>query len=192
MPEKEITVRTFIAVEMPESVKGVIEDVQGLLKRSGADVGWTKPGGVHLTLRFLGPVKEQRIPEIAKAVDEAVKGTAPFSLEVRGTGVFPNPRLARVVWMGLTGAVDELSALQRKVEEACEGLGFGREDKPFRPHVTLGRIKSPKFKDALLRNLDGLSDTKFGKLDITAVSIMMSELKPAGAVYTEMHRAELK
>lgn len=184
-------IRTFIAIEIPDDVKAKMREVQDVLKKSGADVGWVRPEGVHLTLKFLGNIDAGRAEEIGTAVSAALSGTGTFELVVGGIGVFPNGRSPRVVWLGLSGGLDALAALYEKVEAACETLGFKRESRPFRPHLTLGRVKSPRGRERLMRSVAQLEKVEAGGFTAGAVSVMKSELRPTGAVYTELGRAEL-
>jgi len=185
-------IRTFIAIEIPDGIKTAMADVQGALRKAGADVGWTRPEGVHLTLKFLGSVKAELIPQLSAAVEAAIKGEAPLVVDVKGTGVFPNARAPRVVWLGLGGDIDALAVLARKVDAACEGLGFNPEGRPFKPHLTLGRVKSSKGVKALMDALKSFEKAELGGFKALSVSIMKSELKPSGAVYTQLHEIKLK
>ena len=189
--ENEI-VRTFIAVEIPAEIKAAMMDVQGALRRSGADVGWVRPEGIHLTLKFLGPVEARRIEGLSEAVGAAAGGIGPFTLLVKGIGVFPTPKAPRVVWLGLEGETDRLAGLYERVESACVALGFKPENRPFKPHLTLGRVKSPGGRGALMRAVSGMENTELGGIPVGAVSVMRSDLKPTGAVYTEMRRIALQ
>ncbi len=184
--------RTFIAIEIPDEVKKQMAEAQGRLKGSGVEASWTRPEGIHLTLKFLGEVEESRIPEIMDALTRAVKGTGGFRLEITGVGAFPNPKSARVVWIGVSGDLERLTALQSSVEEAMAGLGMEREDRKFTPHLTLGRIKYIRLRDAWVSALDAMKDIRLAGFDVDAVSLMKSELKRSGAVYTEIGRVELK
>lgn len=192
MAEKKELIRTFIAIEIPEAVKAKMAEVQAELKKSGADVGWTRPEGIHLTLKFLGPVETGTVGEISTALEAALRGTEAFSLDVKGIGVFPTPRAPRVLWIGLGGDIDAARALTEKVETVCKGFGFAREKRPFTPHLTLGRVRSPKGIAALMKAAAGYEGIELGGFTAGRVSVMKSELKPSGAVYTEMRAVELK
>jgi 2'-5' RNA ligase len=185
-------IRTFIAIEIPDSIKAAMADVQGALRKTGADVGWTRPEGVHLTLKFLGPVEAQLISKLSAALEAAIKDEATLTVDVKGTGVFPNARAPRVVWLGLGGDIDAMASLAKKVDAACEGLGFKPEGRPFKPHLTLGRVKSSKGSKALMDALKSFENVELGGFRAESVSIMKSELKPSGAVYTEMYRISLQ
>ena len=189
-PTRQI-IRTFIAVEIPDGIKAAMRDIQSDLRKSGADVGWARPEGVHLTLKFLGDVEADAIPRLAAELGVALSGMRPFTLSVGGTGVFPTPKSPRVVWLGLGGDMDALGAAQKAVEAVCGGFGFKPEDRPFRPHLTLGRVKSAKGRDALIKALALHENAELGTFTAGSVSVMKSELKPSGAVYTEMHKINL-
>jgi len=184
-------IRTFIAIEIPDGIKAAMADVQGALRKTGADVGWTRPEGVHLTLKFLGPVEAKLIPKLSAALETAIKDEAPLAIEVKGTGVFPNARAPRVVWLGLGGDIDAMAELAKKVDAACEELGFKPEGRPFKPHLTLGRVKSSKGSKALMDALKSFEKVELGGFKTESVSIMKSELKPSGAVYTQLHEIKL-
>jgi 2'-5' RNA ligase len=179
--------RTFIAIEIPHEIKAEMAKAQEQLRRAAAvDAGWTRPEGIHLTLKFLGEVPEAKIPEILKALTNAAAGTGGFRLELSGVGTFPNPGNARVVWIGVAGALDRLLALQAIVEETMIGLRFEGEGKKFTPHLTLGRIKYIRSRDAWLRSLESIKDVRLPAFEVNAVSLMKSDLKSTGAVYTEI------
>jgi len=185
--------RTFIAIEVPDEIKAALTEVQRRLKGSGVvDASWLRPEGIHLTLKFLGEVLESKIPDIINGLRSAAEGTGSFRLEVSGIGTFPNPKNARVVWVGLSGEVEKLTRLQAAVEEAVSAIGFERDSRAFTPHLTLGRIKYIRSRDKWLKALDEVKDIRLSGFDVTAVSLIKSELKPSGAEYTEISRTELK
>jgi 2'-5' RNA ligase len=184
--------RTFIAIEIPDEIKKEMAELQRRLKGSGVDAGWTRPEGIHLTLKFLGEVPESRLPEIMAALADAARDINAFRLDVGGVGTFPNPRSARVVWVGVSGEVEKLARLQTAVEDAMAGLGFEREKRAFTPHLTLGRIKYIHAREQWVQALESVKDAKLPSIEVKSVSLMKSELKPSGAVYTEMGRVELQ
>ncbi len=125
------------------------------------------------------------------ALTPAAGGSGGFRLDIIGVGTFPTPRNARIAWLGLSGDVDKLKALQAAVEEAMEGIGFKREARIFSPHLTLGRIKAIPSRDQWLKALETLRDVKLPGFDVDALSLMKSELRRSGAVYTEIGRIAL-
>lgn len=184
--------RLFIAIELPGEIKQGLAKLQEQLKGGGAGASWTRPEGIHLTLKFLGEVPETKAPEIMSALTTAVRGTGKFRVEVRGAGAFPNVRNPRVLWIGVAGDLEKLAALQASVEGAMEGLGFESEGRKFSPHLTLARIKYLRPRDNWQRAVEGIRDVNLGGFEADRVSLMKSELKPSGAVYTEVGRVELK
>ncbi len=184
--------RTFIAIEVPEAVKKELAVVQGRLRGAGVDASWTRAEGMHLTLKFLGEVSEQQVPDIMSNLRKAAEGTGPLGFSVSGVGTFPNPIKARVVWIGLGGDIEKLMRLQVAVENAMLLLGMAREERKFTPHLTLGRIKYIRSRDRWTKTLDEVKDVSLPGFEAISVSLMKSELKPSGAVYTEMGRVELQ
>jgi 2'-5' RNA ligase len=184
--------RLFIAIEIPDPVKKELTVVQGRLRGAGVDASWTRAEGMHLTLKFLGEVSEQRVPEIMSSLRMATEGIGPLGFSVSGVGTFPNPIKARVVWIGLAGDTDKLARLQVAVENAMFLLGMAREERKFTPHLTLGRIKYIRSRDRWAKTLEEVKDISLPGFEATSVSLMKSELKPSGAVYTEMGSAELQ
>ena len=161
------------------------------LREGGYPVRWVPPENVHLTLKFLGEIEEDLLPELSAAVEESVAGTDPFDMALNGFGAFPSLRRPSVVWLGIEPN-DTLSALQEKLERALEGLGFPREDRPFRPHMTLGRTRKrarpPEFGGfaEAVKRLE-YRDTFRAR----AVDVMRSRLMPGGALYDVLHSAGL-
>jgi RNA 2',3'-cyclic 3'-phosphodiesterase len=184
--------RTFIAIEIPDVIKVTLTDAQRKLKASGmVDASWSRPEGIHLTLKFLGDVSDSKVPDIINGLRHAIEKTGMFRLEVGSIGTFPNPKNARVVWVGLSGDVEKLSYLQTAVEDAVNHIGFERDERAFTPHLTLGRIKYIRSRDGWLKALAEVKDICSSGFDVTAVSLIKSELKPSGAVYTEISSIEL-
>ncbi len=192
-----MTVRAFIALDLSESCIEALAGLQRELKAADAKapVSWVKVRQVHLTLTFLGDVKPELIPDIAAALDAVAARTAPFDLRPAGCGAFPSLRRMRVLWAGLEGegpgAMDALRKLQREVESAMTAFGFEREDRPFKPHLTLGRVKGqgefPLLRKAALDHT-GFRAEPFG---IAEIVLYKSDLRPGGSVYTTLHRAPL-
>jgi RNA 2',3'-cyclic 3'-phosphodiesterase len=159
----------------------------------GARIQWVRPEAMHLTLKFLGNVDEALLPEIERVMGEAAKGSRAFSLDVAGLGAFPDARAPRVLWTGLSGKADVLVDLAAGLDHRLERLGFSPEKKPLQPHLTLGRIK-----DRVREVGRALADTgviqqsdRVGSLDVSALSLMQSDLQPSGAVYTRLAEVKL-
>ena len=185
------TIRTFIAMEIPGTIISKIRELQDGIKAYGFKIRWVRAENIHLTLKFLGGVEEIKINEIAKAVSKTVKGHSPISLKAKGVGVFPGIKRPRVLWVGLAGQLETLVRLQQTLDENLIVLGFPREERPFKGHLTMGRIKNKidvkKLSDTLMAFRSFESET------FTAGQIILykSELKPSGAVYTKLASASL-
>lgn len=184
-------IRTFIAIEIPNSIKTTLTAMQHDLQRAAADVSWTKPENFHLTLRFLGEVEERRIEEVKDVCDKAAAAFRPFMLRLNNAGVFPNFRQPRVLWAGLAGEIEVAQKLQAHLEKSLVSLGFAPEDKPFKPHLTVGRVKSPKNarQVAALTEIHSLPELSF---EVREIVLMKSELHSTGARYTTLAKSELQ
>ena len=182
--------RTFVAIELPDEVKRGISQVQEELKRAGGDAAWTRPEGIHLTLKFLGDVPDAKVPDILDALAVA-RGAGRLRIEVAGAGAFPNVKAPRVLWLGLAGDIDRLSLLQKTVEEEMVRRGFEPEDRKFAPHLTLARIKYLRPRFSWQQAIEGMGGIHLGSFEVTAVSLMKSELQRTGAVYAEIGSVEL-
>jgi 2'-5' RNA ligase len=179
-------VRLFIACEVPDDVKesigGIIETLRG---RSGTAVRWIRAEGVHVTLKFLGEVPLKKMPAIKLAIQEAVVGHQPFELEFSNIGTFGGREGLRIMWVGIAGDVLRLEALVRAVNAALAVVGFEPERRPFRPHLTLGRVK-----DEIPTRQRAEIEVAVGKMAVPGiswrtaqVSLMRSNLTPGGASY---------
>ena len=185
------TIRTFIAIEIPGTIISKIRELQDAIKAYGFKIRWVQAENIHLTLKFLGDVEEIKTNEIAKAVSKTVEGYSPISLKAKGIGVFPGIKRPRVLWVGLAGQFEALVRLQQTLDENLIALGFSRQERPFKGHLTMGRIKDKidvkKLGDALM------AFRSFESKTFTAGQIILykSELKPSGAVYTELASASI-
>jgi 2'-5' RNA ligase len=183
--------RTFIAVELPENIKKKIEEVQAPLKRTNTFVSWVKPGNIHVTLKFLGEVPEERIEEIFGATEKALEEAGRFTMSLKGMGGFPNLKRPRVIWIGTGSGGEELSFLAKRIEEETEKIGFPKEKRSFSPHFTIGRVKSPKNIEQLAARVES-SDFQTEEVEVAEVVVMKSQLTPAGAIYTPQKIVRLK
>ena len=183
-------VRTFIAIELPEQVKALLARLQERLRRTGNDaVKWVDPQGIHLTLRFLGEIPASHLPDIERALMQAAQRSEPFWLETDGVGAFPSIGRPRVIWVAVQGDVAALQRLKMAVDEALRPLRFPPEDRPFSPHLTLGRVRpsaSPQEIRGLAALLRSTSWEERATFEAHAVSLMRSDLAPRGAIYTPL------
>ncbi|MDY0039011.1 MAG: RNA 2',3'-cyclic phosphodiesterase [Desulforhabdus sp.] len=183
--------RTFIAIDVPTPVKSELDRLEKELKRSGADVSWVSPERVHLTLKFLGNVAEESIAEIKQALQQVAASSAPFRLQPASCGAFPSLKRMRVVWAGLRGDDGALRTLQKRVEAALVPLGFQPEERPFRAHLTLGRVKGRRHLNLLQEALLARQDFQAEAFDVTELVLYKSDLRSGGSLYTPLIRAVL-
>jgi len=185
------TIRTFIAIEIPKTVISKIRELQGVIKAYGFKIRWVRAENIHLTLKFLGDIEEIKINEIAEAVSKTAEKHSPISLKAKGIGVFPGIKRPHVLWVGLSGQLEALIKLQQTLDENLIALGFSSEERPFKGHLTMGRIKDridvKKLGDALM------AFRRFESETFTTGQIILykSELTPSGAIYTKLASASI-
>ncbi len=176
--------RLFVAIELNDVVKKSLVDTQKALSGFDRMVRWVGREQMHLTLKFLGEVTGGNLPEIKRAIEAAAGSCVPFDLNAAGTGCFPPKGKVRVVWTGIEKSGNELADCQSKVEGELAKVGFPREDKPFSPHLTLGRVKEDlsggKLREEIARVCAKPVSQKVDK-----IVLMSSELTRAGARYTK-------
>lgn len=189
MPEEIL--RTFIAIELNEPLRIAIGRVQSKLKRQTppGSVKWVAPDGIHLTLKFLGDTPASRVPEVVAALEQACAGAQPFQFSVEGRGCFPNFRRPRVIWVAVREKGQALAQLQAAVERYVAPLGWPTEERGFSPHLTLGRVNrnaGPALEAVVGAAVEGLVVEQIGTQWVEAVSLIRSDLRPTGAVYTTL------
>jgi 2'-5' RNA ligase len=181
-------IRSFIAIELSEEAKKGLARLRRELERDEHRfVKWVDPGGIHLTLKFLGNISAKRVAEITEAMKKAAQGISLFHLEISGLGAFPNLKQARVFWVGIGGELDKLSRLQQNIDSALAALGFAKEERPFVPHLTLARIRegaSPPERRSFGELVGSTTFEDKYPVAVEAVRLMRSQLTPAGAIYT--------
>lgn len=184
-------IRTFIAVLLSDELKHRIASVQDEFKNVAPDFKWVEPENFHVTVKFLGNVPESRIQAIEAATERAADRFVPFDLEISGAGAFPNPRRPRVVWVGLTTGTDALKGLVERVEREMIALGFPKEDKPFKAHITIGRARENGLPVDISRAIDETDTSILGVQHVDRIAVMQSELKPKGPIYTSLREIRL-
>lgn len=190
MPTPEATIRAFLAVTFPEGITARVgEIVEGL--RGVGDVRWATPEQFHVTLKFLGNLEMNDLPGLVEKVAAAAKTCSPFMVELGGVGAFPSVTRPRVVWLGAGAGSRPLGELARSVEAACAAAGFPHEERPFRAHVTLGRVRSPRDLKVLAKRLQETHVEPLPPFRVAEVVLMQSQLRPGGAVYSVRERFPL-
>ena len=185
-------IRTFIAVDVNPETRAALSGDIASLRNANPRINWSNADNLHLTLKFLGDVKESDLDELFSALDDALSGFAPFVIEVGGIGVFPHWRAPRIVWAGCGDGANEATQLRLAVDAACADLGYEPERRTFQPHLTLGRIKFPADAVDLRDAVDSLGECEYGFIDVDAVAVYMSELRRSGPVYSPMYKIFLR
>jgi 2'-5' RNA ligase len=183
-------------VDLPDTLRVRLgEQIDRLSTRAGRSVvRWVRPEGIHLTLKFLGEVESGKIEGISQAIRAAAQRHGAFRVQIAGMGCFPSPQRPRVVWVGVNEQAGALAALQGDVERALSALGFAREDRPFSPHLTLGRLRreaSPVDAARVGALIAGQPPETLGEVQVREVILFRSDLRPTGPIYTALAVAEL-
>ena len=183
--------RTFIAIELPKNIISSIRKVQENLKNFGfktfgKKIRWVRPENIHLTLKFSGDIKINDFEKIKIAISDAVDGYNPISLMGKGMGIFPSIKRPRILWVGIGGQTNQLFSLKKNLEEKLESAGFPKENKPFKGHLTLGRINgkiNPQNIADAINEFQGF-ETKAFTCD--KIFLFQSELKTTGPIYKKL------
>ena len=199
-------IRAFLAVELSQELRAELATVQQEMKhriepemKRDMRISWVQPASIHLTLKFLGDMDEQVIDPLLVAVERAIGSQIPVNVPLERLGAFPRPQSPRVLWVGPSenwerGAeAKRIAEIHGAIEQACEGLGFLRETKPFSPHLTLARIKVGERQVGVALAKGGVLDRpiSLGSLAVESVVLMKSELKPTGSVYTKLWEVKI-
>jgi 2'-5' RNA ligase len=185
------TIRTFIALELPPAVISLLREVQQELKRLKLEARWVRPENIHLTLKFLGDIQSGDVDRIGVAMANAVSGSAPILLAVKGIGVFPGTKRPRIIWLGTGGDIQKLLALQRRLEKELATLGFPKEKRAFKAHLTLGRFKHAAKPELIRQMINEFTDLSSENFFLKQLILYKSDLKPSGAVYSQLKQAKL-
>jgi len=193
MVDESGTIRSFVAIELPPAVRAfcqaAMDQARQKLGSDAAAVRWVDPEGIHLTLKFLGAVPGDRVPVLIDRLRVGLAGQPPSTLTIGRLGVFPGPRAPRVVWLAVLGDDAALDACQRRVEDATVSLGYPREQRAFRPHLTLGRVRAvatPEQRAAIGALPASWPAETSPSFMVAAASLMQSHLGPGGARYSRL------
>jgi 2'-5' RNA ligase len=184
-------IRAFIAFKMPDDVLSSLSRVQEGLKSYGFKAKWVRPQSIHLTLKFLGNIHSDHVQPIAEVMRDAAEGYAPLSLCARGIGVFPNMKRPRVIWVGLAGQVNLLGDLQQKLDDGLSEIGFKKEDRSFKGHLTLGRFKTRINSNDMKCALKEFAEFETEAFAGDQLILFKSVLTPTGAVYSKLKTVPL-
>lgn len=175
--------RSFIAIDCEKNLKENISSLIRKLDSGKGNIRWIKDQGIHLTLKFLGNITDRQLEAINHELKNAIKLFYPFDLSLRGTGSFPpSTRFPKVLWVGVEEN-NTLNSLQYEIEHSLFKLGFPKEKKQYRPHLTLGRVKKKDGLEPILGTIQKNREEFFGKMTVERVTLFKSTLQPAGAEY---------
>ena len=187
MAKKDKIMRCFIAIDIDEKIKAALGNLQQRLQSSvdikKNDVKWVRPEAVHLTLKFLGEIKDEKVAEVCNIVKDITGRHEGFELDIESVGYFGG-RSAKVLWVGAGENNSNLLALQRDIEQQLALAGWPRQGRGFAAHLTLCRIRRPAAGIKLAAMSEEYRDFKLGIMPADSVSVYQSQLKPTGPVYT--------
>jgi 2'-5' RNA ligase len=181
------SIRVFCAVELPLEIRAAVAAHAARLRRDFPDAraSWARPEGLHITLKFIGEVEAPRVDALKRAAGAAAEGFKSFRLSIEESGTFPPRGAARVLWLGVRDESGQLSRLQSRLEQECAADGFPREERAFKPHLTLARLRAPKDAYALS---EAHRQATFGPyhFQVSELLVIRSELGPGGSRYTPL------
>jgi 2'-5' RNA ligase len=177
--DSEVKFRLFLGLPLAAAFQREVEPLIEKLRQSYPQIRWVKAGEIHATLHFFGSVGEGEIPKISEVVRRASEKAAPLRLSLGGIGAFPNAARPRVVWLGMSGEVERLRKLQSEIERGLRGAGYPCEDREFKAHLTLGRVKEEK-RAVGLESVDFLGTAE---REVAELVLFRSHLTPEGAHY---------
>lgn len=183
--------RSFIAINLPDSVKQEIDSIVDRLRPTGPPARWVPGSNLHLTLKFLDEISTEQVMPIRGAIMMAVANAVAFDIRLKGFGVFPNERKARVFWIGIDQGYETLKALARAIDREVVTLGFPHEERDFSAHVTLARLREPGPANQLMKaatHMPYQSDV----IRVESVELMKSVLSPKGAEYSVLDSVRLR
>jgi len=183
---KGLNMRAFIALRLPENILSSINKIQEDLKLFRFPVRWVRPENIHITLKFIGSISESEAEIIGAEMDYCAGGCSPVTLSAKGIGVFPSVARPRVIWAGLSGQISLLLSFQDTLEKRLEKSGFKKEERPFKGHLTIGRLKDRVNNERLIEAIRKHKDFNTDLFDAGEIILFKSDLLPEGPVYTEL------
>ena len=176
--------RAFLGIGLPAGVREAVASEIAQVRGLHAPVAWTAPKNLHITLNFLGEMAPERVPLVEREMRSVASGIDPFSLTAEGGGAFPGTRNPRVLWVGFLEPLELVRQLQQNMEDALSRAGFPRENRPFHPHITVGRSRGALPPAWGERFVQALSGKNFGVVPVSSFTLYESRPGSGGAVYT--------
>jgi RNA 2',3'-cyclic 3'-phosphodiesterase len=185
-------IRSFLAIDLPTEIKEQLAGQIRILSPDTSGIKWVDPRQIHLTLKFFGSISEEMIDKIIESAKKVTLRREPFSLSLKGVGGFPHIRRPRIIWAGLSSNLEALLKLGEELEIAFKQIGFARENRPFHPHLTLGRNKTNQPNEKLFQRLSGWVEEESEPFGVEEIILYKSDLKPFGPVYSKICSFPLK
>ena len=187
--------RCFVAIDIDKKMREAIADLQKQLAArvdiKKGDVKWVEPGNIHLTLKFLGEIKDEQAVEVCEISEQVAAAHSKFTLDIESVGSFPpmgslrgGGRSAKVVWVGAGKGAEELLSLQKELDVRLAQADYPKENREFAAHLTLCRIRNPKAGFKLAEACKAFKDYKLGSISADAICVYQSQLTPSGPIYT--------
>ena len=184
--------RTFISIEIPENIKDNIEKSIGEMKLILSPLKWVDKKNLHITLKFLGWVVDDKADDMIRSVMDLAKGFGSIKINFAGLGVFPNARHPRVIWVGINEGSDRVKELAEKIDARLSSEGYRKEEeREFSPHLTIGRIKEKIDVEPLSKFIEKNVMTEFGGFTADHISVMKSTLRKSGPIYEEIQKIRI-
>jgi 2'-5' RNA ligase len=180
--------RGFIAIDIGSFPK--IVQFENEIKNTGANIKLVEPENIHITLKFLGDTNDEHIDRIGEIINNAVKETDSFEIQLKGTGIFPNENYIKVIWIGIKNG-EQIRKIAKKIDEQISELGFEREKREFSAHLTIARVKSAKNKEKILQIIEKYRDIEFCSFKVDSIKLKKSELTPKGPIYSTLKEVKL-
>lgn len=185
------SIRTFVAIELPEEIKKNLMGVVEEFKELGVKASWTRPESLHLTLKFLGNTPVENVDPVKQVLNEAVEKFEPFRVSVKGLGGFPHESKVRVLWVGIGEGSEPVKQIAAEVEKSLIPFGVKEEKREYVPHLTLGRFRFPKKNREMENKINQETARSLGEWDVKKITFFKSTLHPKGAIYEVLHEAVL-
>jgi len=180
--------RGFISIDIG-ALSNIVE-FEKKIKQTGAIVKLVEPENIHITLKFLGDTDEEKIDEIEKIIKKSVEGIKPFNIQLKSTGVFPNEKYIKIVWLGIQNS-EKIAKIASKIDKGLSEIGFSREKREFSPHLTIARVKSAKNKDKILKIIENDKEFEFADIIVESIKLKKSDLTQKGPIYNTLIEIKL-
>ena len=184
--------RIFVAVALAPALLAAVSGMRARLAEAESTLRWVPPENLHFTLKFLGGITPPQLAGVVAAAREVAARTQRFSIMLAGLGAFPSARRPRVVWVGVSSGADHLVALAEHLDVVLRPAHASREDRPFRPHLTIARVRDAAPVRDLSKEIDALRELEWGSQTVGAIRVMESHLRPSGAIYQPVEEVWLR